>query len=147
MASDRGPLEGLVAYQQEVAFGYTVALGQGPFDSNERSTLRGFLSDAEQAVAALRRALEGEGGKPTPAPDANNPPPPSAPGRAGYLADLITAEDSLVAGYYVAMQSLSQERYLRGAAAFMAQAGRRLVVLRQLAGRELLPRSFETGGA
>lgn len=147
MARDRAPLEALVAFQQEVVFGYTVALRQGPFTAREKDRLRKFLSDTEQAAAALRAALGRAGGKAPPAPDAASRPPPSTPGRSGYLADLITAEDALVSSYYLAMQSLADERQLEGAATFMAQAGRRLVVLRYMDGRELLPRSFETGGA
>jgi hypothetical protein len=144
---DRAPLAALVAYQQEVVFGYTIALRQAPLERTDHSTLRRFLRDSEQAAATLRTALEGEGGKAAQAPDPTKAPPPSAPTRAGYLSDLITAEDSLVASYYAALQSLDETRHVQGAAAFMAQAGRRLVILRHLAGRELLPRTFETGGA
>jgi hypothetical protein len=61
------------------------------------------------------------------------------------MGDLITAEELAVGGYYAALQSLNDARHVRGCAAFMAQAGRHLVVLRQLAGRPLLPRAFETG--
>jgi hypothetical protein len=144
-AGDRGPLIGLVAYQQEVLFGYQVALRQGPFGARDRATLERFRNDAQQAAAALRKALEDQGGKPSPPPDPAKAPPPSDPSRRGYLGDLITAEELAVGGYYAALQSLNDERHLRACAAFMAQAGRHLVVLRQLAGRPLLPRAFETG--
>jgi hypothetical protein len=145
--TDRGPLSGLVAYQQQVAFGYEIALRDGPFDARERQTLRRFHADAEQAVAALRKALEDEGGNPPPPPDPATAPPPSGPGKHGYLADLITAEEMATAAYYAALQTLENERHLSGAAAFMAQTGRHLVVLRNLAGKPLLPRAFESGGA
>lgn len=144
--NDRGPLSGLVAYQQEVVFGYEVVLRKGPFGDRDRATFERFRGDARQAAAALRKALEDEGGKPAAAPDPATAPPPSDPSKRGYIRDLITAEQLAVGGYYAALGNLEDERHLRGAAAFMAQAGRRLVVLRKLAGEPLLPRAFETGG-
>jgi hypothetical protein len=146
-SNDQGPLGALVAYQQEVLFGYEVVLRQGPFSARDRATFTRFRDDAQQAAAALRKALEDEGGKPSPPPDPATAPPPGDPSRRGYLGDLITAEQLAVGGYYTALQSLQDERHLRGCAAFMAQAGRHLVVLRQLAGRALLPRAFETGNS
>ncbi|HEX6712531.1 MAG TPA: hypothetical protein VF066_04065 [Thermoleophilaceae bacterium] len=144
---DQGPLKGLVAYQQEVVFGYEVALRKGPFSRRERQMLQRFRDDAGQAAAALRKALEDAGGKPAARPDPAAAPPPGDPSKRGYLADLMRAEQLAVGGYYAALQTLEDERHLRGAAAFMAQAGRRLVVLRGLAGKPLLPRAFETGTA
>jgi len=93
----------------------------------------------------LRRALEQDGGTPSPPPDPATAPPPADPSRRGYLRDVIGAEDASIQGYYAALQNLRDQRHLAGAAAFMAQAGRRLVVLRKLAGEPLLPRAFETG--
>ena len=144
-ATDRGPLGGLVAYQQQVVFGYVVALRDAPLGDRDRGILEPFRRDAEQAAAALRKALEDAGGSPPAPPDADHPPPRSDSSRRAYLGDLITAEESAVASYYRALQGLEYERHLKGAAAFMAQAGRRLVVLRHLAGQPLLPRAFETG--
>jgi hypothetical protein len=145
--NDRGPLSALVAYEQEVVFGYVVALRKAPFGDRDRGILEPFRRDAEQAAAALRKALEQDGGKPSPPPDPATAPAPADPSRPGYLRDLITAEEASLQGYYSALQQLTDERHLAGAAAFMAQAGRRLVVLRKLAGERLLPRAFETGGA
>jgi hypothetical protein len=73
----------------------------------------------------------------------------AAPPTPGHITldTLIAAEEALVAGCYSALQDLKQERHLKGCAAFMADAGRRLVALRKLAGDPLLPRAFETGGA
>jgi hypothetical protein len=53
----------------------------------------------------------------------------------------------LIASCYTALQNVGDERDLKGIAAFMADAGRRVVVLRDLGGKPLLPRAFETGGA
>jgi hypothetical protein len=143
--TDRGPLAGLVAYQQEVVFGYAVALRRGPFDARERQTLERFHDDSAQAAAALRKALEDEGGTPSAPADPATAPAPRDASKRGYLADLIEVEELAVSGYYASMQNLEDERHVRGAAAFMAQSGRRLVVLRKQAGRSLLPRAFETG--
>lgn len=145
--SDRAPLKALVAYQQEVVFGYEVALREAPFGDRDRGILEPFRRDATQASAALRRALEAENGNPPAPPDADNPPPRSDNSRRAFLRDLITVEEAAVASYYTALQGFEDEKHLKGSAAFMAQAGRRLVVLRHLARDPLLPRAFETGGA
>ena len=146
-ATDRGPLEALVAYEQQVVFGYEVALAKAPLTRSDRATLTRFRAEAAAAVTALRRALEQERGRPSPPPDPGTAPPPTDPSRRGYLRDLISAEEASIQGYYAALQSLQDQRHLAGAVAFMAQAGRRLVLLRKLAGQPLLPRAFETGGA
>jgi hypothetical protein len=135
-SSDRAPLSALVAYQQEVVSTYDAALGGASAD--DRESLEALRRRAEQAAAALRRALAAVGAK-----AAATTGPASNPGLRG----LIRAEEALVSSYYVALQSLDDERHLKAAAAFMADTGRRLVVLRNLAGEELLPRPFETGGA
>ena len=145
--ADAGPLGALVAYQQQVVLGYELALGKAPLDDRDRRLLEPFRRDAEQAAAALRAALEHAGGKPLPKPDPATAPAPSDASRRGYVRGLIAAEEAAVAGYYAALQDMSDERHLAGGAAFMAQAGRRLVALRKLAGEQLLPRAFETGGA
>jgi hypothetical protein len=80
-------------------------------------------------------------------PDPDTTTPPSDPSRRGWLRAIVSGEEASVASYYRALQGLTGERHLAGAAAFMAQAGRRLVVLRHLAAEPLLPRAFETGGA
>lgn len=139
--ADRGPLSGLVAYQQAVASEYAAALARGSFDARRRTTLERFRTQAVEAAASLRRALEDEGGKPSQAAAPGSIPPPS-----DWLRELIRVEELAVAAYYTALQTLDDERHMRGAAAFMAQSGRRLVVLRELAGTPLLPRPFETGG-
>jgi len=145
--SDVNALDALVAYAQEVVFGYEVTLREAPLGPNDRRTLTRFKTQSEFAAATLRSALEREGGKPLPAPDPATAPPAADPSRRGYLRDVITAEELLVGSYYNGLQSLSDKRHLSGAAAFMRQAGRRLVVLRHLVGEELLPRAFETGAA
>jgi hypothetical protein len=145
--SDAETLTALVAYAQEVVFGYDVALARAPLVKGERMTLQRFRRDAASSVVALRSALVQAGGTPPVPPDARTAQPPSSPTRRGYLEDVITAENALVARYYTAFQELTGQRHITGSAAFMAAAGRRLVVLRHLVGDPLLPRSFETGSA
>ena len=146
-AQDRTPLSALVAYQQEVVFGYQTALAKAPFTNADRGTLQGFEHDAAQAANALRSALKDAGGKAVALPNPALAPPPTDATRRGWLRALITAEEAAVASFYNALQGMTDSHHLSGAAAFMAQGGRRLVVLRHLAGDPLLPRSFETGGA
>lgn len=141
-ATDRGPLIGLVAYEQAVVSEYEAALTRGSLSGSERATLQRFRGEAAQAAASLRKALEDEGGTAPAAAD-----PKTIPAPADWLRDVIRVEELSVAAYYAALQSMDDDRHLRGAAAFMAQAGRRLVVLRKLAGIPVLPRAFETGGA
>jgi hypothetical protein len=95
----------------------------------------------------LRHELGRAGGKTPPQPDPRTAPPPKSDELENFLADVIAVEEAAVARYYTALQELDDERQIAGTAAFMAEGGRRLVKLRQLAGRPLLPRAFETGGA
>jgi hypothetical protein len=149
--NDKGLLEVLVAYQQEVVFRYEVALQSGPFDGRDRGALKKLRDQAATAAAALRKALVENGGTPPPEkPIAFAKLPPEVArksDRHGYLRAVVTAEEGVVSGFYVALQALVDERLVRGTAAFMAEGGRRLVLLRDLAGDPLLPRAFETGGA
>ena len=143
--TERGPLAGLVAFQQAVAAEYAAALAKAPLAPGDRATLGRFRGEAGEAAAALRHALVDADGKPPAAADPAAIPPPPDPTRAAWLAAIIGAEQASVAACYAALQGLEDERHLRAATAFMAQAGRRLVVLRGLAGKPLLPRAFETG--
>lgn len=145
--SDEGPLSALVAYAQQVVFGYEVVLAKAPLAPADRPALTRFRAQAQQAAAALRTALEQAGGKPAPAPDPATAPPAADASRRGYLRELIAAEEASVASYYTMLQEMTGERHLAGTAAFMAAGGRRLVVLRQMAHEPLLPRAFETGAA
>jgi hypothetical protein len=145
--SDVNALSALVAYQQEVVFGYDIVFAKAPLRASDRPTLERFQRDATQAADALRTALKQAGGTPAALPDPRLAPPPKDPSRSGYLRELTLAERNAVASFYNALQQITDERHLRGAAAFMAQGGRRLVVLRHLVGDPLLPRSFETGSA
>jgi hypothetical protein len=122
---DQAPLNALAAYHAEVVDQYDALIAKTR--GNERRSLQSLRRRAAGAAAAL----------PT-------PPPLAAPANT-TLDTLIAAEEALVAGCYTALQSLTEEGHLKGCAAFMTDSGRRLVVLRGLAGHPLLPRAFETG--
>jgi hypothetical protein len=145
--SDTNTLEALVAYAQEVLFGYEVTLRQAPVSDSTRAALERMGGEAGGAADALRHELTRAGGKVPPQPDPNTAPPAKSQEVRSFLEDVITVEEAAVARYYTALQELDDERHIKGTAAFMAQAGRRLVRLRKLAGQPLLPRAFETGGA
>lgn len=142
---DRAPLTALVAYEQQVVFSYQVALVKAPLSMRQRATAERFATQAGQAAATLRRSLRALGGTPPPAPDPALAPPAADTSARAYLRQVVAAEESSVQAYFTAFQSLTDTRHVAGAAAFMAQAGRRLVVLRQLSGEQLLPRAFENG--
>lgn len=142
---DAATLTALVAYEQEVVFGYRVTLAQAPLLPGDRPTLERFLRESSAAAAALRAALHQAGGTAPPAPSPATAPPQANPTRESYLGDVIVAEEAAVARYYAAMQELAYSRHLEGSAAFMSASGRRLVVLRKMVGKPLLPRAFETG--
>jgi hypothetical protein len=123
--NDKAPLDALAAYHAEVIDQYDALIAKAT--GNERHSLQSLRHRAAGAAAAL-------------------PKPPPVPTPANTTLDsLIAAEEALVAGCYAALQSLTEERHLEGCAAFMTDSGRRLVVLRKLAGQPLLPRAFETG--
>jgi hypothetical protein len=146
--TDVATLTALVAYQQEVVYSYDLTLARAPLLPGDRAILHRFRNEAATATAALRAALRDEGGTPPTVPNPSAGPPPADRSRHGYLAGVVTvAEDALVARYYAAFQELTDSRHVNGSAAFMAAAGRRLVVLRHLVGDPLLPRAFETGAA
>lgn len=126
--SDTGPLSVLAAYHRAVIGAYDALIRDAQAGA-ERSTLRQLRTRAAGAAGAL------------PKPPSTTPVPADA-----TLDQLIALEDALIASCYTALQNAGDERHLRAIAAFMADAGRRAVVLRKLAGRPLLPRAFETGG-
>jgi hypothetical protein len=149
-ANDTALLEALLAYQQEAVFAYELALRSGPLEQTDRSVLENLRDQAAQAAAALRRAVVRAGGTPVaarPAESAKLPPEVARESdRDGYLHYIVSAEEAAVNGYYVSLQALTSLKLVRGVAAFMAAGGRRLVLVRNLAGDSLVPRAFETGG-
>jgi hypothetical protein len=149
--TDVALLEVLTAYQQEVVFLYELALQSGPLEGRDGSVLGTLRDQAATAAAALRKALVEKGGTPPPQkPLASAKLPPEAARKAdrrGYLRAIVDAEEATLGGFYAALQALVDKRLVRGTTAFMAQGGRRLVALRELAGDPLLPRAFETGAA
>jgi hypothetical protein len=147
---DKAPLEALLAYQQQVVSAYDLALHSAPLKPSDRPILKRQRDQAVEAGAALRDAVVRSGGTPVGPPPASAELPPQVaqePGRRGYLAYIVAAEEAAVNGFYVALQSVTEARVVRGVAAFMAQGGRRLVTVRNMAGKPLVPHAFETGVA
>lgn len=147
---DKVPLEALLAYQRQVVSAYELALRSAPLKPADGPILTRQRDQAAEAAEALRKAVVRSGGTPVgqPAPSAELPPQVARePGGRAYLAYIVAAEEAAVNGFYVALQSLTEARVMRGVAAFMAQGGRRLVVVRNMAGEPLVPRAFETGVA
>ena len=106
----------------------------------DRRRLVALRGQAERGAESLRVVLASLGGKPPAAPAPATPP---GPDRIGFL---IETEQGAVNAWYRALQSLGDARVLAVAAVQMTAGGRRLVVLRDIAGRPLLPSAFETGG-
>jgi hypothetical protein len=142
--SDKTVLEALLAYQQQVVLAYDVAVRGAPLKPADRRVLARQRDQAAAVAAALRKAVVRSGG--TPIAPADLPPQPAQdPSRSAYLRYIVAAEDAAMNGFYVALQTVAGARVVQGVAAFMAHGGRRLVIVRKIAGDKLVPRAFETG--
>ena len=148
--ADRGLLEVMARYTAVVVFSYDLALHSAPLRGGDRAMLTKLRAVAEEEDNAVRAALTRTGGTPPPPRPAtfSQLPPEIArkADRAAYLRYVITNEEGAVTGWYAVIQQLADATLVKGAATYMAAGGRRLVVLRNLAGEPLLPRAFETGG-
>lgn len=144
---DRGLLELLVAYSGTVVFAYGQALQAAPLSRAEHATLVKFAADVGEMDDALRQALVREGGKPVPRRPLTPVPPADRAGTSAYVSYIVRNEEILVSGWYAGLQKLADPHLVEGAVAYMAAGGRRLVVIRKLAGLPLLPRAFENGAS
>src|SRR3954451_7323968 len=148
-AEDRGLLEVLVRYGEVLVFSYELALHSAPLSGRQKETIGALRDQALQADDALRAALTRTGGTPPPRrPPAFAQLPPEIAGKAGvpaYVSYIVKNEEGLVSGIYATIQKLGDPHLVDGAVAFMAAGGRRLVVLRNIAAKPLLPRAFEDG--
>jgi hypothetical protein len=144
--SDAPLLEVLVAYEQATVYAYDITLANAQLDGSDRRTLERLRGQTQEAAAALAGVLEREGGTAPPQTSRSPKGDPGTATREDFLEGVLAAEERTVGGYYVALQSIQKKKLLAGTAAFMAQTGRRLVVVRDLAGKPALPRAFETGG-
>lgn len=139
---DRGLLSVLAAYHDALLAAYRDVLAGGRLPNVDRTRLSALEQRAARADRSVRAALAAIGGRAAAAPATA-----AARGdrmqRIGYL---IAAEEGTVNGWYRALQSLDDQGLLRVGAAQMTDGGRRLVVLREIAGEPLLPRAFESGG-
>jgi len=111
------------------------------------ATLRGFLDQEHQHAAQLVNALDGMGAKP--------PIPPrradiqdleaalrSRPAAARFAIEL---ELRTIAAYQDALRDLTDANVMRVSAGAMGTDAQQLVVLREIAGEDPLPRALETG--
>jgi hypothetical protein len=145
--ADRTLLDQLVVFSGAVLYAYDQVLAHAPLRAGERPVLTRLREQAAQSDAAVRQALRRKGGTAPPRSEAaqvSKPPPGS---RAAQLRYLVQNEEGMTANWYTALQKLHDRHLIAGVAAYMAAGGRRLVVLRNLAGLPLLPRAFETGGS
>jgi hypothetical protein len=147
---DRGLLEVLVRYGEALVFSYELALHNAPLQRRDKETLTKLRDQVVQADDAVRAALRRTGGTAPPRrPPAFAQLPPRIArkaDRAAYLKHIVRNEEGLVSGWYASLQKLADLKLVEAAAAFMAAGGRRLVVVRNMAGLPLLPRAFENGG-
>jgi hypothetical protein len=126
-------------------------LHSAPLSPRQKQSVTQLSQQAFQTDDALRSALERTGGTPPPhrPPQFATLPPEIAhkAGTAAYLRYVVGNEEGLVSGFYATLQQLGDPHLVAGSTAFMAASGRRLVILRNLAGLPLLPRAFENGGS
>lgn len=137
---DRSLFSVLVAYQDAVLGAYVGALQAKGVSRLDRERLAALRTQAGRAAEAVRATIASLGGKPPAAA------PAPSPAGSDRIAFLIETEQGAVNAWYRALQSLDGARVLGVAAAQMTAGGRRLVVLRDIAGQPLLPSAFETGG-
>jgi hypothetical protein len=114
-----------------------------------KDVLRGFLDQERQHAAQLVSALQGMGAKP--------PIPPrrasiteldaALHSRAAAARFAIELELRTVAAYQQALRDLTDANVMRVSAGAMGADAQQLVVLRQIAGEDPLPRALETGRA
>jgi hypothetical protein len=138
--TDEAIVKLLVAFAHEVVVAYRQALGAASLRPGDRVTLTRLAAQASEMEAALQRVGGGS------APVSPSPRPSSARTRDDHLRAVVQQEETLTTAWYRALQRLAERNLIEGAVAYMAAGGRRLVVLRELAGLPLLPRAFETGG-
>ena len=143
-SDDRSVLALLVIFAGEVVLAYRDALANAHWPAREHEQLMQLSAQAGQMDGALRHALTQAGG--TPSPEWALPYAKVSGGRDAHLRSIVAQEESLTNAWYRAIQRFDERKLIEGSVAFMAAGGRRLVVLRELAGLPLVPRSFESGG-
>jgi hypothetical protein len=114
-----------------------------------KDVLRGFLDQERQHAAQLASALDAMGAKP--------PIPPrraaiqgldaAARSRPAAARFAIALELRTIAAYQQALRDLTDPNAMRVSAGAMGTDAQQLVVLRQIAGEDPLPRALETGRA
>lgn len=145
-SGDTAILGGLLALEQASAVAYGEILRQRNLERADAEAVESVIAQEAEHAKALSRALEERGGA-VPEP----PAPGAVPGllalrdRTGSLRFALALETTAVNAYYLAIQRADDPKLLATFAGVMANEGQHLVVIRELAGRNPLPHSFETG--
>ncbi len=150
---DAAILQSAITLERVAVIAYDIAIGGRLLSPAMRRVARRFRDHEQRHADTLTTALTDLGGQP--------PEPPKgiddvdevvkglrdARSQADLLAFFIELELAAVAAYHEAHAKLVEGRLLQTAASIMANEGQHLVVLRKAAGRDPLPRAFETGAA
>ena len=144
-----GPiLRRLLELQRHSEVAYEVALRRGRLDRPAARLARTLARQEREHGEGLVRALDGYGGRSTPAPH-----PADVPGlrralRGGsraFAAYAVAREADSVHACYEAMGAIRNVKLLAGIGAIMASEAQHLALWRELLGRDPVPQAFETG--
>jgi rubrerythrin len=110
-------------------------------------TLRQFLDQDRQHADQLVAAIQSMGAKPPIPPRRTDIPglQRATQSRDAALGFAISLELRTIAAYQGAVRDVTDSNVLRTCAGAMGTDAQQLVVLRQLAGKDPVPRAFETG--
>ncbi len=148
---DAAILESAIGLEQVAVFAYTAAIDSGLLGRPLARVARLFREHEREHAAALTGALRDLGGTPPAPPKSVADVDKAVKGLRGLRsqADVVTfaieLETVAVAAYYDAHQKLTDAGLLQAGASIMASEGQHLVVLRQAARRDPVPRAFATG--
>lgn len=148
---DAAILESAIGLEHVAVFAYTAALDSGLLGPRVARAARLFREHEREHAAALTTALKDLGGSPPPRPSSVADVDRVVEGlrdvksQADVVTFAIELETAAVAAYYDAQQKLADAGLLQTGASIMASEGQHLVVLRQAADRDPVPRAFATG--
>jgi hypothetical protein len=142
-ASDVERLERLLSIERHLESTYDAAIRRGALEPRLAERLRDHEREHSRA---LDRVLAGEDRRPL----ASVPRPglgvALAGGERAFARYALELESEAVAAYVDALATLRDAALLQPLGSILACEGQHLVALRRVAGEELLPRAFATGG-
>jgi rubrerythrin len=139
-------LSAALRIEQTAVVAYEAVANSGKLSDQMTTVMRALLADARAHAEQLVTALEAMGVKP--------PIPPrraTIPGLSGVRGDTAAANFAIelelraIGAYNEAVASLSDPNVIRTVAGAMGTDGQHLVILRQMAHRNPVPRAFERG--